>query len=481
MPLLARALPEQGTRRTGADAMTQNKSPSGLRTFAIILTGQFVSLIGSGMTGFALGVWVFQTTRSATQFSLMSFCGALPAILVAPLAGVLVDRWDRRWAMILTDFVAGLAAVAILLLVWFDALEVWHLYIVIAVGATFSGFQQPAFNASVPLLVPKRHLGRAAGFAQATAAGPQILTPILAGALLVLIELKGILVIDLVTMSFAIMTLLVIRIPRPPVTDAGRLGEGTFFKEAIYGWTYLRERPGLMAMLILFAGVNFALGMMQVLLTPLVLSFGGPEALGKVLSVAALGFAIGSILMGAWGGPKKRVNGILGLLIVQALILLLGGLRPSVTLVATAAFVYMLVAPVIMGCSQVIWQTKVAPGVMGRVFAFRRVVALSTLPLAYLIAGPLAEFVFEPWLAVDGALAGTVGAIIGVGPGRGIGLLYIVLAGITILAVALGYSSRPLRNVEEDLPDAIPDEAEAEVSSQPPSTTSRPQPGEKPL
>lgn len=423
------------------------------------------------MTGFALGVWVFQTTQSATQFSFMSFCGAVPAILVAPLAGVLVDRWDRRWAMVLTDLVAGLAAAAILLLVWFDALEVWHLYIVVAVGAIFGSFQQPAFNASVPLLVPKRHLGRAAGFAQVTAAGPQILTPILAGALLVLIKLKGILLIDLVTMSFAIMTLLMIRIPRPPVTRGAQLEGGTFFKEAMYGWTYLRERPGLMAMLVLFAGVNFALGMMQVLLTPLVLSFGGPEALGTVLSIAALGFALGSLLMGIWGGPKKRINGILGLLIVQGLILLLGGLHPSVTLVASAAFVYMFVAPVIMGCSQVIWQTKTAPEVMGRVFAFRRVVALSTLPLAYLIAGPLADFVFEPWLAVDGALAGTVGAIIGVGPGRGIGLLFIVLGCITILAVALGYSSRPLRTVEQDLPDAISDEAESEEVSSLSSTT----------
>ncbi len=437
----------------------------GIRTFAIILTGQFVSLIGTGMAGFALAVWVLQTTQSATKYSFMSFCGAVPAILVAPLAGVLVDRWDRRWAMILADFVAGLTMVTMLVLVWFDALVVWHLYIVVAVGMTFSGFQQPAFNASVPLLVPKQHLGRAAGFAQMTAAGPQVLTPILAGALLVLIKLKGILIIDLVTMSFAIMTLLVIRIPRPPVTATGQLSWDSFFKEAGYGWTYLRERPGLMAMLILFAGVNFALGMMQVLLTPLVLSFGGPKALGTVLSIAALGFVLGSLLMGIWGGPKKRINGMLGLLLVEALILLLGGLRPSVTLVASAAFVYMFVAPVIMGCSQVIWQTKVAAGVMGRVFAFRRMVALSTLPLAYLIAGPLAEFVFDPWLAPGGALAGTVGAVIGVGPGRGIGLLYIVLAFITVLAVAFGYSSRNLRNVEEDLPDAVPDEDESEVLS----------------
>jgi len=453
--------------------MMQDHSVSGFRTFAIILAGQFVSLIGSGMAGFALGVWVFETTRSATQFSLMSFCGAIPAIIVAPVAGVLVDRWDRRWAMILPDFVAGLSTVAILLLVLVDALAVWHLYIVVAINATFSGFQQPAFAASVPLLVPKRHLGRAAGISQATAAGPQIITPFLAGALLAIIALKGILIVDLVTMSFAIATLLVVRIPRPPVTDAGGRGGGAFFKEAIYGWTYLRERAGLMAMLILFAGINFALGMMQVLLTPLVLSISpddpdlARQQLGVVLSVAALGFAVGSIMMGVWGGPRKRVRGILGFLIVQAVLLFLGGVRPSVTLIATAAFIYMFVAPVIMGCSQVIWQTKVAPDVMGRVFAFRRVVALSSLPLAYLIAGPLADYVFEPWLAVDGTLAGTVGAIIGVGPGRGIGLLYIFLGLIMLLAVALGSLSRNLRNVEEDLPDAIPDEIPDEISSQP--------------
>jgi len=442
--------------------MMQDSSPSGIRTFVIIWSGQVFSLLGSGLTAFALGVWVFQTTGSATRFALLTFSASLPGILMSPFAGVLVDRWDRRWSMILSDCVAGLTTALLIVLVGFDELRVWHLYGIIAINAAFSGLQQPAFSASVPLLVPKRHLGRAAGLAQAGVAGTRLLAPALAGALLAAIRLRGILFIDLATMSFAIATLLVVRIPRPPMTEAGSSSRGSFLQETLFGWTYIRKRRGLLALLILFAGTNFSTGMMFVLLTPLVLSFGSAKELGIVMSIGAGGFLTGSVVMSVWGGPKRRVNGIFCFLGMQAAILLLGGVRPSVPLVASAAFIYMFITPLTNGSSQVIWQSKVATDVMGRVFAIRRLVAASTLPLAYLLAGPLADFVFEPMLAVDGRLAGTVGTVIGVGPGRGIGLLYILLAFLIMLALALGYRSRSLRGVEKDLPDAIAGEAGAE-------------------
>ncbi len=428
----------------------------------LLWSGQVLSLLGSGLTAFALGVWVFQSTGSATRFALLTFFAALPGILMSPFTGVLVDRWDRRRAMLLSDCVAGLATVVLVLLVWSDGLRVWHLYGIIAINAAFSGLQQPAFSASVPLLVPQRHLGRAAGLAQAGVAGTRLLAPALAGALLAAIQLRGILLIDLVTMGFAVAILLVVRIPRPPMTETGSSSRGSFLQETLFGWTYIRRRRGLLALLILFAGTNFSTGIMFVLLTPLVLSFGSAKELGIVMSIGAGGFLSGSVAMSIWGGPKRRVNGIICFLGLQATILLLGGVRPNVPLVASAAFVYMFITPLTNGTSQVIWQSKVAPDVMGRVFAIRRLVAASTLPLAYLLAGPLADYVFEPMLAVNGSLAGSVGTVIGVGPGRGIGLLYILLAFMMMLALTLGYRSRNLRNVEEDLPDAIAGDLGAE-------------------
>ncbi|MCP4655451.1 MAG: MFS transporter [bacterium] len=437
--------------------MTQGSS-SGIRTFAIILVGQLVSLFGSGLARFALGVWVFQKTGSATQFALMSFAAMIPGTLVTPLGGVLADRWNRRRIMIGGDCLAGLTTAVLVCLVWLDTLIPWHLYAIIAINAAASALQGPAFAATTPLLLPKRHLGRAAGVGQAGYAASRILTPTLAAVLLVAIGLHGILVVDLVTLVFAVGTLLIVRIPQPPRTVEGEESRGSLLQEMVFGLRYVWRRRGLMALLILLAGAHYMVGTMQVLLTPLILSFASPTALGTVLSCGAVGFLTGSVVMGVWGGPQRRVDAILFCILVQGAILLLGGAQPSVPLVLVAAFVFMSLVPVLHGCNQVIWQSKVAPDVMGKVLATKNWVTFATLPVAILVAGPLADSVFEPWLAPDGALAGTVGTIIGTGPGRGIGLLYIILGLIMIAGVTIAFQNRTLRNLEKDLPDAVSDE-----------------------
>jgi DHA3 family macrolide efflux protein-like MFS transporter len=161
--------------------------------------------------------------------------------------------------------------------------------------------------------------------------------------------------------------------------------------------------------------------------------------------------------MSVWGGPKQRILGILGFGLLQGIVVFVGGLRSSAFLIAAAAFVFLFNTPIIFGCSQVIWQRKVAPEIQGRVFALRRMIAMSSSPLASLVAGPLADYLFEPLLVVGGPLTGTIGKLIGVGPGRGIGLLFIVMGILTMLTAAVGYLYPRLRMVEEELPDAITD------------------------
>ena len=167
--------------------------------------------------------------------------------------------------------------------------------------------------------------------------------------------------------------------------------------------------------------------------------------------------------MSAWGGPKPRVYGILGFSVLQGVVLFAAGLPPQVVILAAAAFLYFFSLPIINGSSQAIWQSKVAPDVQGRVFAVRRMIAWSSLPLAYLAAGPLADRVFEPLMAVGGPLAGSVGRFVGVGPGRGIGLLYIVLGTVSLLATVVGFLYPRLRRVEVELPDVVVDIAPVAV------------------
>jgi MFS transporter, DHA3 family, macrolide efflux protein len=435
--------------------MEQNLKQPGIRAFILIWFGQLISLTGSGLTGFALGVWVYLSTGSVTQFALISVSTTLPAILFSPIAGALVDRWDRRIAMIVSDTGAGVCTLVIALLLVGDRLEIWHIYILIGISSTFSAFQWPAYTAATTLLVPKEHFGRASGLVQLAEAAAQIVAPMLAGALLGLIQVQGIILIDFATFLFALGTLLVVRIPRPARTEEGAAGKGSLLKEAAYGWGYIKARRGLLGLLLFFATTNFYFGIASVLFTPLVLSFTTPAVLGVLMSIVGLGMLTGSLTMSAWGGPKKRINAIIGFSMLQGLTMYLAGAPPQVTLIAPAVFVIFFSNPIINGCSQAIWMSKTPPDVQGRVFAVRRMIAWSTMPLSYLIAGPLADRIFEPLMAQGGLLASSIGQIIGVGPGRGVGLIYILLSTLVLLAALVVSLYPPLRNVERDLPDVV--------------------------
>jgi DHA3 family macrolide efflux protein-like MFS transporter len=426
-----------------------------MTSFLIIWFGQVVSRLGSGFTGFALGVWVYRRTGSVTQLALISFFTLAPAVLMSPFAGALVDRWDRRRAMLLSDSGAGASSLALALLFFGGRLETWHICLVVAVSSLFQSLQWPAFSAATTLLVGKQNLGRANGLNQMGQAAAQIAAPVLAGALVGRIGVPGIILVDAATFLFAVATLLAVRIPRPEVSAEGAAGRGSLVSEAAYGWTYLTRRPGLLTLLGLFATVNFSVGMLTVLITPLVLSFASAGTLGTVLSIASSGLLVGGLAMAAWGGPARRMHVIFAALLMQALVLFLGGARASAPLITAAAFLYLLGFPIINACSQAIWQTKVAPDVQGRVFAMRQMIALSCMPLAQLAAGPLADFVFKPLLAAGGPLAGSLGRIMGVGPGRGIGLLLMALGIANLLVLAAAWSYPRLRGVEDEVPDAI--------------------------
>lgn len=437
----------------------QTVAPRGFQTFLLIWFGQLISLTGSGLTGFALGVWVYQNTGSVTQFALISLFTSLPGIVFSPIAGALVDRWDRKWAMIISDSGAGLCTLSIALLFLVDRLEVWHIYIAMGISSTFSAFQWPAYSAATTLLVPKQHLGRASGMVQISEAVAQIASPVLAGALMGIIQVQGVILIDFVTFLFAVLTLLIARVPRPEITAEGKAGQGSLLQEARYGWTYIRARPGLFGLLLFFATTNFATGIVQVLFTPLVLSFTTATILGLLLSVGGIGFLFGSLTMSIWGGPRRRVYGIFASNLLMGTVLFAAGFPPRAWILGMAAFLFFFGLPITNGCSQAIWQSKTAPDVQGRVFAVRRMIAWVSLPLAYLVAGPLADQVFEPLLAEGGLLASSVGQVIGVGVGRGIGLLYIILGLMTLLAGLVAYLYPRLRQVEIELPDFIADKA----------------------
>jgi hypothetical protein len=197
----------------------------------------------------------------------------------------------------------------------------------------------------------------------------------------------------------------------------------------------------------------------SVLFIPLTLSVTSTAVSGSILSVGGIGMLVGSVLLSVWGGPKRRVYGAVGFLFLEGLAIAVGGIRPLVPLFFVAAFCYFFAVPLADGCTQAILQCKVAPSVQGRAFAFYNVAWTGMMPLAAVIVGPLADRVFEPLMAVDGPMTGTVlGRLIGVGEGRGMGLMF-VLAGILLMLVTVGAYLYPhIRRVDVELPDALVEE-----------------------
>jgi len=432
------------------------RSPiSGPKAFAIVWFGQVISFIGSGLTSFALGVWVYQMTGSITEFSLISLFFTLPGVVLGPLAGALIDRWDRRWTMILSDAGSSLSTLFILLLLTAGRLELWHIYLAVFMNGVFGSLGLTTFTASTTQLIPKEQFGRASGLLQIVQVGQFLISPFVAGALIGAIGLQGVILIDFATFFFAIFTLLIVRIPRPVITAEGQAGKGSLLREATYGWRYIKVRPGLVALIVLFAFANFTTEMSLVLFTPLLLSFTSPAVLGTAMSLGSIGYLAGSIVMSVWGGAKRRINAVIGSMLLLGLFMGLIGLRASIPLVIVCVFMTSFWVPIVASSNQVIWQSKVAPDVQGRVFAIRRTIVLATPLLAYLVAGPLADNVFEPLLAVNGPLAGSVGQIIGVGQGRGIGLLLISMGLLLVLVTAISCLYPRLRHVEDELPDVV--------------------------
>ena len=424
-----------------------------MRTFSVIWLGQLVSSLGSGLTGFALPVWIYEETGSVEAFGLLFFAATVPSVLMSPFAGALVDRWDRRRVLIVSDGLTALMTLVLAVLLYTGGFQLWHLFVISLLGSALGTFQAPAFTAAIGMLVPRRHFARASGMMQTSEAVSGILTPLIAGVLVTTIGLWGILAIDFATFLVAVGTLAVVRIPNPPPSGEPRR---SLLREAHDGWAFVRDRPALRYLMIYFLVTNLATGMANPLFSPLVLSFATPAELGAAVSLSSVGLLLGGLALSAWGGPTRRVRGMVMGTVLSMVFMLFAGLRPSLPLVTFSMFMTLLITPMVQGCSQAIWLSKTPQHMLGRVLAIRRMLAFSTLPIAALACGPLAERVFNPLLTPGGALEHSVGRVLGVGPGRGIGLMYVLIALFVIVMTALLYANPRVRRLEEEIPDAAP-------------------------
>jgi MFS transporter, DHA3 family, macrolide efflux protein len=434
----------------------QPSQPTGMTAFIVIWLGQIVSVLSSSMSHFALSIWMYQQTESATAMGLMQVFFITPFLLISPFAGVMVDRYNRKLMMMLSDFAAIVATGTVFILYATGNLEFWHLYFAAALNGIGNTFQWPAYSAAISTMIPKSQLGRANGMMSLMEAGPGVLAPLMAGALLPLIGLAGILMIDVVTFFFAVGALLVVHVPQPRQTEEGKKAQGGMFKEAVFGFRYIFARPSLLGLQMIFFFGNLFSGIGFTLLAPMVLARTdqNPLIFGTVQTTGAVGAIIGGIVMSAWGGFKRRTHGVLGGWMYSGLFgMAILGLKFGLPVWMAGMIMGGLAMPLINASNQAIWQSKVAPDLQGRVFSARRLIAWFTNPISPIIGGTLADFVFEPAMRTESFLSNTFGWLVGTGPGAGMGLLLVICGILASLVGLAGYFIPAVRSAEDLLPD----------------------------
>ncbi|NEQ32499.1 MAG: MFS transporter [Leptolyngbya sp. SIO4C5] len=429
-----------------------------MKTFTFIWCGQLISTIGSAMTVFAFILWIWERTESATTLTLFGFFSELALMFVVLATGILVDRFNRQRLMILGDTGALLSTVFVAGLYTTHLLEIWHLYIIVAVQTCFSQIQNLAYSASIALMLPKQHLARAGAMRTIVNYSATILAPGLAGILYPLIGLSGIISIDILTALVAIATLGVVHIPQPAQPDsdpANAENSAPLWHKLTFGLRYIWQNPNLRLLTLAFSCFWFFHQLGEYVFKPMILARteGSALILGGVSMAAGAGGLIGGGLMSLWSGFRPRIRGMLLGFTGAGIGKIVVGLG-SVPLVWIPARLYTFINfPILLSSSNAIWYAKIPPGLQGRVFAADHLIGITISTFTALMAGPLADRLFEPAMQPNGVLAPIFGPLFGTGAGAGMSLLYVMTGLATLLVGIVGFRTRPLRQVEASLPD----------------------------
>lgn len=382
--------------------------------FFTLWAGQALSLLGSQLVQFAIIWHLTKTTNSATTLAIASMMGLLPQVLLSPFIGTWVDRGNRRLILMFADGTVALATFILAIFFALGSVEFWHIYLVLFIRSVAGGFHQSAFGASVVLLVPKDQLARVQGFNQALYGGMSIISAPLGAYLLAILPLQGILGIDVSTALIAIGIVFFTQIPQP------ERGEGTspstFWQDFAAGYRYIITWRGLVIILVLAMVINFFFSATEPL-TPLLITNhfkGGASQLGLWLALFSAGTLLGGIILGVWGGFKRKiVTALIGLILMGACTFAIGIVSAhllTLGLIINTAFG--LLIPIVNGSIGATLQSSISPDMQGRVFAFIQSIAMLVSPLALIVAGPFADrFGIQPWFIIAGISCAIMGVL----------------------------------------------------------------------
>jgi MFS family permease len=441
------------------DGASADARPTLNLSFFLIWIGQSLSMFGSMLTSFAIGVWLFQKTGSVLDYVQLMLVSTLPALVCLPWTGGFADRYNKRAILIGCELLSLLCMSLMAYLLWAQRFQPWELYLVQVALAVGVAFQAPAAYATISNLVPKALFGQASGLFGLSTALAQIVAPLLAASLLTAIGIHGIVLLDAVTFVAALVGLLLARFPTGGIllSESSKTARALAQPVQNIRWAigYLRARPTLAKVYGYTCAATFLSNIVLILVTPMVLSSYSPQVLARVSTAGAVGTLVVGMLMIGWGGPKKWTPWLLGLVAIEGVGISIAGYSKSVSVICLCAFVVMASSSLLSSCIQIIWRRKVPADGQGRFSGLQQMVSLALLPLAALIGGLLANSIFEPALLANGHWAHGIGAWFGTGKGRGTGFLFFAVGIGAVVVSLIALLDRRIHRLESDVEDAL--------------------------
>lgn len=422
-----------------------------LKNFIILWLSQSVSLLGSSITSFAITIWMYEKTGSALTLSISGILIMLPRMAGGILAGPLVDRWNKKAVMLCTDLGAGLCSFILFFLLWTNQLETWHIYCLNCISSILGSFQTPANDVAISIIVPKEYYVKTSGMQSFSTGMIQVLSPVVGAFMLSILDMRGIIIIDLITLVFACFTLLVfVKIPCMEKAKKIKLNIKGYGNELLKGWNVIKNSKLLTILMLFFAFINLVAGVTYFnLLSPMILARtnNDSQALGFVNGAIGLGSIAGGVLIAFLPSAKNKIK---TMFLCTGLSFILGdtlfAVGNSVLIWSVAGFLSSMFLPFISANQSYFWRTLVPVELQGRAFSFRYALQSGMIPVGMLLGGLLADYVLEPFM-LNGQ--NVFSSILGNSRGSGMALMFLITgilgAGISIV----GFFNYALQRAEK--------------------------------
>ncbi|MFM1525348.1 MULTISPECIES: MFS transporter [Helcococcus] len=419
-----------------------------MKKFIVLWFGQLTASIGHGLTTFALSVFAFSVSKSAVDASMVMLLGFLPYIILIVPSGVLADKYDRRLLMILGDGLSALGILYILIMKMNGNLSLIDVYIGVTISSIFSALMTPAYQATVSDILSKDEYIKASGLIQISNSAKFLISPVLAGFLIGISKgFEIILLIDILTVFVTIATSFYIK---SGLESKVYEIEKDFFKSLYNSWKILKNNRGVFDLVLISTALTFFIAFIQTLSSPYFLSFSNSETLGKAMTVAAFGMLLSGSILGVSSIKKNHIKYMALSLFLAGMFMFGFGLTINIYIITLFGFLFFSTLPVANSTIDYMIRINLDNQHEGRIWSFITFISQMGFVLAYPTAGLLADNIFTPIMSKDGLLGNSIGKIMGVGNGKGIGLL-IMIAGICLSLTALIIiKSKNIRNLEKN-------------------------------